>query len=327
MSEASALIPPTWEEQARRTRSVAAQWRAVALSEEAKCAEMRATCERAIADFRKAEEERDIAVRRAEVATKAATAAKAESAQWHARSTAQTTSKTFVELHSARTALEDRESVVSSLHRALQNTRRELDDCRAAKQRELNDREALANDRITGLRADYASLQSENATMEATIDELRTELSHHLAECPPHALHAARDTIARHERTIKQLETSLHTLRAEVARWRDRARGAVANERLTQLRSDLPNTMVPPPATRPASHNGVGRDGRGREDDPANDPALLRGEIEFCREETEVERERQRGFLETLWASDSFSQLQKHRLTAWLRQPPSRELP
>ena len=55
-----------WEAVARRTRSVASQWRKLHVNEEAKCEAARSTAARAINALRKAEDERDRAQRRAE---------------------------------------------------------------------------------------------------------------------------------------------------------------------------------------------------------------------------------------------------------------------
>ena len=122
------------------------------------------------------------------------------------------------------------------------------------------------------------------------------------------------------------LEGKNAQLRAEVARWRERAKHALASERLVQLKSGLPSSMVPP-SVAPSPLKLLNRDRDPyREVDPSHnnpdDPVRLRAQIAYWQGEAEAEKARQRGFHEALWASETFSQGQKVKATTWLRQPP-----
>lgn len=148
---------------------------------------------------------------------------------------------------------------------------------------------------------------------------------------------------------MERLERTCHTLRAEVSRWRDRAKGALASERLVQLKQGLPSSMfVPAVAANPlallakdksartetphaialANAKSVGRGERSsangdyEEEDP-DDPMRLRARIEYWRAEAEHEQQRQKAFQTALWASEHFSMAQKQKAVAWLRQPPA----
>lgn len=278
-----------WEAVARRTRSVASQWRKLHVNEEAKCEAARSTAARAINALRKAEDERDRAQRRAEAAEKALAAAKAEKQQWRARCEMQTASRTFVELSDARASLDERSQELASVRRELIVTRREFDEYRASQERLDAARKEAALHQSERLSQERENTNGEAASLQQEVDALRAELSEQLASSPPGALEAARAALAKRNATIHQLELKCQRAQAEAARWRERTRGAVASERLSQLRGGLAGSMVSPRLVAPpplALLAGSNRDARGGEASggavaEADDPFRLRAERDW----------------------------------------------
>jgi len=276
----------------------------------------------AAARLRKAEKDRDFQTRRADDLAKALAACKVEKLQWRGRSEAQTAAKSVVMLNDTRLALQHRDAGLVTTQRALEKLQREFDEYKARRSREDAEREAASRVRIEELMERDATVSAENGTFRSRLEEVRVAQWERRAVDAERDLEAARATIRRQETSIQQLELKGHTLRAEVARWRDRSRSALASERLVSLKSGVPS-MVPPatPLTLLAQN---ARDARADDkgENAEHDPARLKVEAEYWRMEAETERQRQRVFHQALWASDGFSQAQKQKATHWLRQAP-----
>ena len=174
-----------------------------------------------------------------------------------------------------------------------------------------------------------------------------------LAASPPGALDDMREHCATLEETIRELEGKNETLRREAARWRERARNAIASERLTQLQSGPRSVPLSPrlggsqmtgASPRAASAAGSPRaaalpvtpmfgcastlggtvapvgSGGAAGGMSSEDLARLHAELEWHKTEAEHERARQRAFLEALWRSEKFTQVQKVRAAELLRE-------
>ena len=313
-----------WEAVARRTRAVSEQWRALHVAEEARADEARAVTSKAAHALRKAEEDRDAAEKRAEAASKALTVAKGEQTRWRARSDAQTASKTFLLLEDTRAALRERDAELASTSRALANLQNEFDTYKATRKREDAEKDLANREDYDALMRRYEDCKSDAEQFEGQADKVRSELTGQLATSPPGALAEAQLANSRAAATIQQLEAKNMTLRREASRWRDRARGALASERLIQLSSSA--AAMPWPATSGGVTRGLGgnpfADGPSSASEAADEMSRLRAEVGFWKEEAEYEKQRQKSFHSALWASDVFSQAQKIRAMSFLRDPP-----
>ena len=314
-----------WEAVARRTKAVAEQWRSLHASEEARADAAQAATGRATAALQRAERDRDAALQKAELATSAMAAAKQERARWRARSDAQTASKVFLDLEACREALRARDAELLATQRALAAMQEERETGRARQKRDEAERQNTARAHLEGLMTDREEAVGESTRLEAENDFLRGELSVQLANSPPGALDAMTDRCEKLEGVIRQLEMRNVTLKRDSTRWRERARGALASERLAQLQSHLQMPAAPAalsprgggsalllPSPLGASDLGGGA--------PAVAEAVqLRAELEFHRGEADYERGRQRAFLEALWRAPTLTQLQKQRVAELLR--------
>lgn len=333
-SESPEAMPQHWQSVAWRTRSVAEQWRMLHAGEEARAGEAIATAARAATAVRRAEEERDAALRKSEVAATALATAKQERARWRARADAQTASKTFLQLEDCQQALQRRDAELSATTAKLDAVQRDFDAYRAQRRRDDVEREAAARERLEALMCQREDALADARQLTADVERIRHELSEQLAASPPGALAALTAQCARHEAAIALLEQKNATLRREVTRWRERAKGALASERLTMLQAG-PRAMALP--VRAATAIGVCAAGGGL-DSPRGASARgsprgsgagggasmdelprLRAELDYHRAEAERELLRQRSFQAALWSSDAFSLPQKQKATEMLR--------
>ena len=330
-----------WEAVAQRTKSVAENWRKLHAGEEARADAAEAQQRQAQAAMRRLEQDRDLALQQAASAASQLAVAKQERARWRARSDAQTASKTFLELEACREALATRDAELATMMRTYDALQNEFDAHRAQRKRDDAEREEAARERLEGLIREREENYVAAKASQKQADETQVALSDQLAESPPGALEAMREQCARHEETVRALEATNLKLRSEVSRWRDRARGAMASERLTMLQSGPVALLSPRSAQRArggaeatmlfASMNklgggdgGFGGGGYGGGGYPGSAPsaeeiARLRAELSYHRSEAEHERARQRGFLESVLSSAGFSQAQKQKLAAMLR--------
>lgn len=312
-----------WEAVAKRTRTVSEQWRALHASEEARADEAKATAKAAVQALRRVEEERDAATAKTSAAAKALAAAKGEQTRWKARSEASTASKTFLQLEECREVLRHRNEELASLTRAYNALRAQFDEYKRNRKRHDADLDAATKETIDGLTRQLDDTAKEKRSQESQADSMRAELTAQLAANPPGALEAERLANKRAQAAIHQLEQKNMTLRREVQRWKDRAKGALASERLLALQSG-PSSM-PPPATsggsRLFSGDPFGDEGSESER-AAEERARIRAELEYWRSEAEHEKARQRAFHEALWRSEAFTQVQKVKAMGWLRDPP-----
>ena len=298
-----------WEEVAARTKKVAQKWRALHASEEIRAEEAEQGLRLALMAIRRAEQERDAASKSAAAAAQAATAARQELSKWRARSAAQTASRVFLELEETRAVVATREAQVVQLQRALMSAQQQLESQRHAHQREDEVLKSGARERLEGLMLKREEAAAEMRELRAANEKLRAELSRQMADCPPGTLEAAKLHASRQEAYVEQLEKRCAMLRRQSATWKERTRGAVASERLTQLHSGA--ASVPP--------RGGAAGAAGDAEGEASEDAVA---ASFWRQEAEVERARVRGFQHAVWESDHFSQVQKQRIMAWLREPP-----
>lgn len=316
-----------WEAVAKRTRAVSEQWRALHASEEARADEAQSLSTRALAALRRAEEDRDTALKKADSTSVSLSASRQEQARWRARSEAQTASKNFVLLEETREELGNQEAALAGSQRAHAALQLEFDAYKAARRREEAERDATTRERLDLITQQRDDAFGDVRALQQQLDAAHAELSEQLATSPPGALAQLRQQCARHEATIAQLETRAVGLRRESTRWRERARGALASERLTQL-TGAPAAMPPParasfssraPPTA-ADDSSAASTADGEEVDEA---VRAQAEADFWRREAEHEVQRQRLFQQALWASEELSQKQKQRLMAWLREPPT----
>jgi hypothetical protein len=151
----------------------------------------------------------------------------------------------------------------------------------------------------------------------------RIKIGELLSKYPEGALEGAYQRVHETKTYCEALERTILTLQAENARWKDRARGALASERLMQLKGG----MVPPSlVAQPSALDTKDRVSLGLEpgDDP-NDPVKLRLELRRWRELAEYETRRVKAFQRILWDSDvllgekRFTQAHKLQVMEWLR--------
>jgi hypothetical protein len=315
-----------WEAVAKRTRSVSEQWRTLHASEEARANEAKATAKAAVQALRRAEEERDAAEKKAAAASKALAAAKGEQTRWKARSEAQTASKTYLQLEECRAALVQRDAELADTSRALSVLRSEFDAYKASRKRHDRDLSAATHERVEGLLQQREDATAAARNQEGQADALRAQLTSHLASSPPGGLEAAQLANKRAAAAIQQLEQKNMTLRREVLRWRDRAKGALASERLLALHKGPGSVPRPTSGAVPGRFGGDPFGESSESERIAEEFARLRAECSYWREEAEHEKQRQRAFHEALWQSPAFSQAQKLKAMACLREPPGLQL-
>ena len=334
-----------WEAVAQRTRSVAENWRSLHASEEERADAAVAQMQQAQAAMRRLEQDRDAAMQHAASAAQQLAVVKQERARWRARSDAQTGSKTFLELEASRERLATRDEELTTMMRAFDQLQHEFDAYKAQRKRDDAEREAAARERLEGLIREREENYVAAKASQKQADELQVALSDQLAESPPGALLAMRHQCSRHEETIRELERKNLLMRSETNRWRERARGAMASERLTMLQSGPVSLLSPRSAAlspRSAalapggaadatmlfqSKGGWQSSGQypassgfpGGGAPTADDIARLRAELSYHRSEAEHEKARQRTFLANVLASSSFSQAQKQKLAEMLR--------
>ena len=174
-----------WESVARRTRSVAEQWRTLHASEEARADAAQAAAARAVAAMKKSEHDRDTALRKAEEAKASLAASKQERARWKARSDAQTASKTFLELEECREALRQRDAELAATQRANAALHLEFEAFKHKSRLADGERQAAARDRLEGLMAQREEAVESMQEYETQVFKMRREHGDHLAESPP----------------------------------------------------------------------------------------------------------------------------------------------
>ena len=334
-----------WETVARRTRGVAEQWRTLHATEEARANAALHKVADAAEAVQRMEADRDAALQRAAEAMQALATAKQERARWRARSDAQTASKTYLQLEQCRKALSERDGELTTMMRAYEALQQEFDAYETRKNRKDAETASAARDRLEALMRQREDALAESKTFEEGFDKLRGELSEHLVTSPPGALAESRAQCAKQEAAINELEMKNVTLKRENARLRDRARGAIASERMAQLKAG-PHALPSPArqadefpirgaaaAAMLQSELGGGVPGAvalGRLSAQLSAPILkssaaeigrLHAEVDFHRAEAEHERRRQRSFQERLWRSEAFSQAQKLKAIKMLREP------
>ena len=162
--------------------------------------------------------------------------AKQEQARWRARADAQTASA-FLLLEEARESIAQRDVALTNAQRALEALQLKFDAFKSAKKREAIEREATTRGKLESLRTKHQDALANSRELEHTLNRVRGELGGHLAASPPGAYEALKVDCERMQAHVRQLEMKMTTMRREVLRWRERARGAIASERMLQLKS------------------------------------------------------------------------------------------
>ena len=336
-----------WETVARRTKTVAEQWKKLHAEEEARAKSSEQQIGQALAAQRKAEQERDAAMKNEALAKKGLVAAKQERARWKSRSEGQTASKVFLELEEARAHLQNANNQLAHMEGAYVKLRNEFDEFRARRKKDTEDEKTATRNRYETLMRDREDAVGQATYYEKETWSLRNQLQDRIAAAPPGALEAAQAQIERHETAIRSLEQRNAGLRREVARWRERARGALASERLTMLQSGPLSIPAPPldggssvfgagidkAAAHAASQLGIGGGGRPKTAaagggssssstmiEMQEEVLRCKGEVEFYREDAERERRRQKNFTEKVWASETLRYHQKREVVFLLSQ-------
>lgn len=343
-----------WREVARRTRQIASQWKSLFHQEEAKVAEAKAAVAHARQLQRKAESDRDLALRRCDEATKGRSSATAQAAQWKARSGSQTTAKSFVALEATRTRLAETDALLNTTQRAYEALMREFEEFKSASAREAEERQMLADEHKATMRRNAEDLQEDKRDLQDQLAREQARLTEQLTSNPPGALTSAQVALRGQAVEMRRMERVCDQLRREAERWRDRAKNSLASERLVQLKNG-PSAMVVP-GVAPNSLSLLAADKSARVQTPhalqlaqakaaggaagaaqaagaaasdpdmegpdEDDPLRLRAQVDYWRGEAEHEQMRQRAFGQALWGAADLTQAQKLKVMAWLRQPP-----
>ena len=206
---------------AAKARAVSEEWRTLHSKEEAAHI-------RAVAALDAAVVERDAAVAQASVLRE-------QAAQWHARNTTLTSSKAFVELEAVRSALTAREQQLAGVTSRLERKTKMHVTQSQARQRRESAIAATARDRLELLMTERETDIAANTRLKAELESMRAELGAQLTASPPGALSAARKRIERQETALAQMDTRCNALRREAESWKERARRAIASERLCLL--------------------------------------------------------------------------------------------
>lgn len=333
-ADAEAVEP--WESVAKRTREVAQKWRALHASEEERANEAEHANKLAMQLTRRAESERDTALKKAAASAQAAAAARQELAKWRARSAAQTASRVFLELESARAVIAERDAELVAAHRALAAAHHEMEAFKASCVKEDAEQKNAARERLEKLMLNVEDAGSDLRSLRATNERLRGDLGEQLANYPPGALESSKRHAARLEAFVEKLEKRCAMLRRDSAMWQERARAAIASERLVQLHSgDESMTALGTPRHVVTPRSGRGRAsvafagsgggwGGGRSEADEDEIGRLRAEVNCLQDTEDNEKTRLRAFQQALWNSDGFTLVQKQKVMSWLRDPPIR---
>ena len=312
-----------WREVARRTRMIAAQWKRLYIAEQSAAAEAKAAALQQKELRKKVEQDLNIALRQSEAAAQSLKAAVFEKKQWQDRSTAQQFSATYLELDATRTRLYETEASLKSTQRAFEALQRQYDEYLGQSTGALNSQSAAARAAIESTERHLEDVLEAKRRTEDDLIAARIKIGELLSKYPEGALEGAHQRVHETKTYCEALERTILTLQAENARWKDRARGALASERLMQLKGG----MVPPGLiAQPSALDTKDRVSLGLEpgDDP-NDPVKLRLELRRWRELAEYETRRVKAFQRILWDSDvllgekRFTQAHKLQVMEWLR--------
>ena len=312
-----------WREVARRTRMIAAQWKRLYIAEQSAAAEAKAAALQQKELRKKVEQDLNIALRQSEAAAQSLKAAVFEKKQWQDRSTAQQFSATYLELDATRTRLYETEASLKSTQRAFEALQRQYDEYLGQSTGALKSQSAAARAAIESTERHLEDVLEAKRRTEDDLIAARIKIGELLSKYPEGALEGAHQRVHETKTYCEALERTILTLQAENARWKDRARGALASERLMQLKGG----MVPPGLiAQPSALDTKDRVSLGLEpgDDP-NDPVKLRLELRRWRELAEYETRRVKAFQRILWDSDvllgekRFTQAHKLQVMEWLR--------
>ena len=312
-----------WREVARRTRMIAAQWKRLYIAEQSAAAEAKAAALQQKELRKKVEQDLNIALRQSEAAAQSLKAAVFEKKQWQDRSTAQQFSATYLELDATRTRLYETEAALKSTQRAFEALQRQYDEYLGQSTGALRSQSAAARAAIESTERHLEDVLEAKRRTEDDLIAARIKIGELLSKYPEGALEGAYQRVHETKTYCEALERTILTLQAENARWKDRARGALASERLMQLKGG----MVPPSlVAQPSALDTKDRVSLGLEpgDDP-NDPVKLRLELRRWRELAEYETRRVKAFQRILWDSDvllgekRFTQAHKLQVMEWLR--------
>jgi len=312
-----------WREVARRTRMIAAQWKRLYIAEQSAAAEAKAAALQQKEMRKKVEQDLNIALRQSEAAAQSLKAAVFEKKQWQDRSTAQQFSATYLELDATRTRLYETEASLKSTQRAFEALQRQYDEYLGQSTGALKSQSAAARAAIESTERHLEDVLEAKRRTEDDLIAARIKIGELLSKYPEGALEGAHQRVHETKTYCEALERTILTLQAENARWKDRARGALASERLMQLKGG----MVPPGLiAQPSALDTKDRVSLGLEpgDDP-NDPVKLRLELRRWRELAEYETRRVKAFQRILWDSDvllgekRFTQAHKLQVMEWLR--------
>jgi len=312
-----------WREVARRTRMIAAQWKRLYIAEQSAAAEAKAAALQQKELRKKVEQDLNIALRQSEAAAQSLKAAVFEKKQWQDRSTAQQFSATYLELDATRTRLYETEASLKSTQRAFEALQRQYDEYLGQSTGALKSQSAAARAALESTERHLEDVLEAKRRTEDDLIAARIKIGELLSKYPEGALEGAHQRVHETKTYCEALERTILTLQAENARWKDRARGALASERLMQLKGG----MVPPGLiAQPSALDTKDRVSLGLEpgDDP-NDPVKLRLELRRWRELAEYETRRVKAFQRILWDSDvllgekRFTQAHKLQVMEWLR--------
>jgi hypothetical protein len=302
---------------------IAAQWKRLYIAEQSAAAEAKAAALQQKELRKKVEQDLNIALRQSEAAAQSLKAAVFEKKQWQDRSTAQQFSATYLELDATRTRLYETEASLKSTQRAFEALQRQYDEYLGQSTGALNSQSAAARAAIESTERHLEDVLEAKRRTEDDLIAARIKIGELLSKYPEGALEGAHQRVHETKTYCEALERTILTLQAENARWKDRARGALASERLMQLKGG----MVPPGLiAQPSALDTKDRVSLGLEpgDDP-NDPVKLRLELRRWRELAEYETRRVKAFQRILWDSDvllgekRFTQAHKLQVMEWLR--------
>jgi hypothetical protein len=302
---------------------IAAQWKRLYIAEQSAAAEAKAAALQQKELRKKVEQDLNIALRQSEAAAQSLKAAVFEKKQWQDRSTAQQFSATYLELDATRTRLYETEASLKSTQRAFEALQRQYDEYLGQSTGALKSQSAAARAAIESTERHLEDVLEAKRRTEDDLIAARIKIGELLSKYPEGALEGAHQRVHETKTYCEALERTILTLQAENARWKDRARGALASERLMQLKGG----MVPPGLiAQPSALDTKDRVSLGLEpgDDP-NDPVKLRLELRRWRELAEYETRRVKAFQRILWDSDvllgekRFTQAHKLQVMEWLR--------
>ena len=171
-----------WFKIAQRTRSVATRWRSLYQEEVIRSEEARSARQAAVHSLRKAQQEKEVALRRAADADKAVNAARQEKARWRARSDTQTASRVFLDLEETRARLAESDAALTALQHALTDERQDFAEYKASVKRSEAEREPAARQRVEVLMREREETVADNRALQKRVEEQSSTLSRLHAE-------------------------------------------------------------------------------------------------------------------------------------------------